>query len=488
MKEYTAAILLCLVFVGTAEAQTPTDLPGMIAYAKSDEDSDRIHAFQLLGKYWDQRPRTASAGFSDTPVEAEAPVPKEPATEEQIDAIASAIKAGMTDDNPDVRKAAAIALCSAPRSSKAVMSAVETGLKSEDATVVWYTSQQAKRTPPKFASVIESLIVNLGSDDFNKFYRAAELIGNYGSKARPYAKQIVDIAVASVPEERYSRLYVLFDIGLTDEAADALAEAAINFSDDDLAIAAICLLDFPEKLKALQASRPELIAGLERHRARLLPYLCMHQYEPNATRDWLASAMDLPPNIMGMLGESRFIDEIAKHEADASAHQKTFLEACKRACGAKAEMAIEVDSSHPVEFRPASAWPKSDERRKSKNASGHGDGATSVMVTGEIKSEDGTHPESIKFIRTNDGMLMGTKRNDPEPVMYDKQSGRFAFLTSVFAAYSMGKDQPEPGPYQTGSAQIRIEAPGLKPLVVQFFDEMPDVQITLEKGNESPNR
>ena len=77
-------------------------------------------------------------------------------------------------------------------------------------------------------------------------------------------------------------------------------------------------------------------------------------------------------------------------------------------------------------------------------------------------------------------MLLGTMQDYSETLMYDHQSGRFVFLTNVFAAYSMGDDQPESGPYQNGSAQIRVEAAGFKPLVVQFFDEMPDVRITLD--------
>ena len=35
------------------------------------------------------------------------------------------------------------------------------------------------------------------------------------------------------------------------------------------------------------------------------------------------------------------------------------------------------------------------------------------------------------------------------------------------------------GPYQTGSCLALIEAEGCKPLVVRFYDEMPDVEITL---------
>jgi hypothetical protein len=44
----------------------------------------------------------------------------------------------------------------------------------------------------------------------------------------------------------------------------------------------------------------------------------------------------------------------------------------------------------------------------------------------------------------------------------------------------MGEPQ-EPGPYQTGSAQVRIESPDSVPLFVQFFDETPHVVIELQR-------
>ncbi len=149
----------------------------------------------------------------------------------------------------------------------------------------------------------------------------------------------------------------------------------------------------------------------------------------------------------------------------------------------KVESVIEINSKKPVEFRPASAWPNTDDTRRSKSSFGHGDGYTSVMVTGEIRGTDGTHPETVQFYRTNDSMLLGSRQNRRESVMYDAKTGRFVFLTTVFAAYCTGDDQPEPGPYQTGSAKIRIEAAGFNSLVVQFFDEIPDVEISLDKQN-----
>jgi len=101
---------------------------------------------------------------------------------------------------------------------------------------------------------------------------------------------------------------------------------------------------------------------LEKHTARLFPFLCKHQHEPHKTRDWLASSESLPANIMGMLGNRRFIEEIAKLEPSSSNHEKAFLSACKRACGAKADFVVVIDSKRPVEFRPASAWPNVDKR------------------------------------------------------------------------------------------------------------------------------
>ncbi|MCA9225537.1 MAG: hypothetical protein KDA47_07990, partial [Planctomycetales bacterium] len=124
-----------------------------------------------------------------------------------------------------------------------------------------------------------------------------------------------------------------------------------------------------------------------------------------------------------------------------------------------------------------------DDSRRDKTTLLHGDGITSVMVTGEIRGADGSHPRTVRFYRTNDSMLLGSKQDRHAPLLYDFQSGRFVFLTSVFAAYNYGGNgQAEPGPYQTGSAQIRVEAAGFVPLVVQFFDEMPDVRITLDQS------
>ena len=118
------------------------------------------------------------------------------------------------------------------------------------------------------------------------------------------------------------------------------------------------------------------------------------------------------------------------------------------------------------------------EKARMSEESGHGDGLTPVLVTGRLRMADGAPAVEPRFINENDRMLLGLCREEPGPLRYDPATGRFVFYTTVFAAYAKGKTA-EPGPYQTGSAQVRIEARGAKPLAVRFYDEMPDVEITL---------
>lgn len=482
MKDVLLVIGFWFVFSLTGLAQDDFRLEDLLKKTNSEEMSERVLGFEGIASYWDRRPHMP-ASFSDTPTEDKVPKSQKPEiTDANLNNIAAAIERGVNDPSEEVRKAAAIALCYAPRSSDAVQSALLACIKSDDSTVNWYARQQRTEVWPKVELVIEDLIEDLSSQDFSKHYSASELLQHYGEGARPYSDRIAQaILRRENDEDRPLKFYVFCDIGLTEDAIKTLTNRAGELSEEEAAIVALALLEHPDALRLLQAKHPNLIQSLVKYNHRLFEFLCKHQNEPHQTRDWLISAVSLPPSIMGMLREPRFIEEITKLEASASNHEKTFLLACKRACGAKADLIIDVDSKHPVEFRPASAWPKSDNRRRSKRASDHGDGLTFVMVTGEIRGADGSHPKTVRFYRTNDAMLLGTQMNDSVPLLYAPESGRFVFYTSVFAAFSLGDDQPEPGPYQTGSAMIRVEASGFKPLVVQFFDEMPDIRVTLDK-------
>ena len=482
-KHLISAIAVWAIVTSSGCAQDADELAKFTRQTKSDSKSERVAGFESLGKYW-QKPNGGHAGFSDTPVDQPRPSAKKRAiSDSELDAIAASIKSGIVDSEPDVRKAAAIALVGAPRSSDSVLAAIAAGIKSEDSTVNWYVMQQKTKVWPKIDLVIDDLIADLSSADFNKHYAASDLLRHYGDLARPYSKRITEAIFRGKDKrrDRTLKLYVLCDIGLTNDAVETLIANGAKLTEDQPGIVAMSLLEHTEALRSLSDVHPNLAQSLEEHSARLFPFLCKHQSGDHQTKEWLASQKSLPANIMGMLGESRFIAEIEKLEADASEHRMTFLHACKRACGGKIESMIEINSQKPVEFRPASAWPNTDETRLSKTSFGHGDGFTSVLVTGEIRGKDGSHPKVVRFFRTNDSMLLGSKQNYQEPVIYNAKNGRFVFATTVFAAYSTGNDQPKPGPYQTGSAQISVESPGFKPLVLQFFDEIPDVRITLDK-------
>ena len=75
--------------------------------------------------------------------------------------------------------------------------------------------------------------------------------------------------------------------------------------------------------------------------------------------------------------------------------------------------------------------------------------------------------------------LSGRYRRDPRPISYDARTGRFVLLLDVFAAFAMGRGTRDPGPFQTGPAEVWFEADAARPLRVLLFDEMPDVRITL---------
>lgn len=482
-KQLISSMAVWAIVTSSVCAQDVNQVARFTGLTKSESKSERVRGFESLGKYW-REPNGVHAGFSDAPIDQSHPrAKKRDISDEELDSIATSIKSGIEDSDPDVRKAAAIALIGAPRSSESVLAAITAGIQSDDSTVNWYVMQQETTVWPEIDIVIDHLIDDLSDTDFNKHCAAGDLLRHYGKLARHYSKRIVEAIFEGEDDEtdRTLKLFVLCDIGLTEDAMEILIANAAELTEDQSGIVAISLLEYPDALRSLSVQHPDLGQSLEKHFGRLFPFLCKYQNREHETKRWLASQSPLPANIMGMLGEPRFVNEIKKLEVNASKHQRTFLAACRRACGDKAETVIEVTSQKPVEFRPASAWPDTDATRRSKTSFGHGDGFTPVMVTGEIRGEEGTHPKVVHFFRTNDSMLLGSKQNYKEPVIYDPTNGRFVFLTTVFAAYSTGNDQVEPGPYQTGSAQIRVEAPGFEPIVIQFFDEIPDVRITLEK-------
>src|SRR5438445_8971986 len=91
-------------------------------------------------------------------------------------------------------------------------------------------------------------------------------------------------------------------------------------------------------------------------------------------RESLYKNEHLPLTIIAQLQEARFLPLLERKLKTASAHEKTKLEACARACGAPAKRVVTIAESNPGDFKPKSAWPGTDSRRMNPKMAGHGDG------------------------------------------------------------------------------------------------------------------
>lgn len=479
---WSATILLLVGAVGCASRPSESDdLAQALARTESFWAEDRAAGFARLGELWDDAEPVRSHGFSDTAIEPTVDkARREELSDDQVDRIAQAIQRGLVDGNSRVRKAAAIALCAAPRPRAETTAAIAVGLNSTDSVVTGYAARGAGRNLPPIESVLRSLLAKVVSDEFQDYAPAVDVLRAYGASATPHADPIA-AAILRSRRNRSSKMYLLCDLELSDLAAKRLADLAPDFSSEELGIAAVCLLEHPALLKQVADKRPDTIAALQKHSRRLYEFLCRHPSDAREIRAWLAASDKLLPVSMGLLRDQRFLKRLAAAEESATDHERARLAACRRACGGEPGEQILVDREHPVEFRPRSAWPNVDSRRIDASSEGHGDGVTLAMFTGEVRDSDGSPPPSIAFVRLNDLALQGTPRSESEPVLYDASTGRFVYCTSIFAAYSLVEAQANMGPYQTGSAQVRLEVPGHQPLSLRFFDEMPDMRITVSR-------
>jgi hypothetical protein len=454
---------------------TDARLIGELKKATRGAPNNRCRALEWMSEYWSVN-RVQPAGFSDLPVEVKQPETRQ-IPDSELEAIATVLQSALTHANHDVRKEAAICLCNAPRQSPAVDAAVAVALNSKDSTVLWYLHQLRidDYQWPDPEPYVKNLIGHLTSP--GDAYAVTAIVECFGEKFVPHTKTVIE-KLPDIPQDnRWLVLLTLSDIGLSSDAADLLMTRIQNESPEAKAAAFVALLKFPAKATRFLQEQRGLGKMIEEMQGRVCDVLHSSAPDLMELREELIATPDVGPVILALIGSSRSIPDLTRQLDAASEHRKTLLFACIRACGGELGEVVSLSKANPIVFKPKSAWPGTDARRTS-NEPGHGDGFTDILVTGEMKRADGGHPAEVRFFRMNDGMLLGEARRDAIPLKYDPTSGRFVFLTDIFAAYAMGKP-PEPGPYQTGSAQILIEATGCSPLTIQFFDEMPHVVIEL---------
>ncbi|QDT28399.1 putative lyase [Gimesia panareensis] len=311
---------------------------------------------------------------------------------------------------------------------------------------------------------------------------AAQSIGNFEAAGQPALNRLIDELRHPDSDDSWYYSNVagsIRRIGLNRETAEKISQLDFRKIPDCSTLLLIPLCEYPDLALNFLKQNPAAVAIWPQDYEALRDILRNESPPYQGLRSWLYESDQLPLAIMAQTADSRFLPIIRSRMKNADAHTKTLMAACARACGAPSDRVVKISATRPGDFKPASAWPGSDPRRQSKEMRGHGDGSTEVIVTGRILGEDGQPVTQPHFYRTNDSWLLGQKKKEEVPLTYDEKTGRFVFVTDVFAAYDAGKNQPEPGPYQTGSSMVQIEARGCKPLKVQFYDEMPEVEITL---------
>jgi HEAT repeat protein len=309
---------------------------------------------------------------------------------------------------------------------------------------------------------------------------AIEALGAIGPEARAAVPLLLDVLEADYGRPAENAVAALSRIGIEPRHAARLAGARLE---GGLLVAADVfelLYRRPQHALTFFRRHPRLLSRLP-NPPQVLLHLAVNTDAAYAElKATVLAGTDLPPAVMAYVGQRRFVPLLKARMLKADVYKRIFLRQCMRACGGPTGPVVVLSAKQRAPFRPASAGGRGDRRRMPPNFAGaHGDGYTWVMVTGQIRMPDGKPAVEPRFYNANDRMLLGQRRRDPALLRYDPKTGRFAFLTRVFAAYARGGKTQQPGPYQTGPAVVRIEARAAKPLEAVFFDEMPEVHIIL---------
>ena len=360
-----------------------------------------------------------------------------------------------------------------------------------DRSAAWFMIQAIGLVQPDPKKAVPVLLKALEREETTVKQAVSDALGQYGAKASAGKPALIALVLGETDQSlRNDAVRALKAIGIGRDDALKLSTARFSVSSDarlDCGIALRLLpllLEYPDAAMAFLQAHPNLLeyGGDYWVADDLLRILEDRSPSQDRLRDFLLKRRDLPSLVIAQLGNPESLPVIEDRIERADAHKRTFLEACARALGKQPTRIVQISENQAGDFKPKSACPNTDEDRWA-DGGGHGDGLTTVLITGRLLMPDGSPAVEPRFFNVNDRMLMGERGKDPADIKYDPKTGRFVFVTEVFAAYATGEGQKEPGPYQTGPAQVLIEAAGAKPLEVSFYDEMPDVEITLSKAD-----
>jgi hypothetical protein len=344
-----------------------------------------------------------------------------------------------------------------------------------------------QREPPRDAAFVRTLGKLLTRDDDDLRWLAAHTLSELGPDAAPAKRDLLRLvareAVASpdwkfIQDPLESACAVLETLGLSDEEAAELA--GVRAAPTKSACLLSLLTPHPGPLAEFLKCNPtkDLIAFFE-----LCEVLAQGGNAYEAAKREILSRKSLPPELLAISLDPRFLPELQKRRADADAYKMIQLQACIAALDPNIKPKLRISESQPHTFRPASAKPGGDRRRMPPKYMGmHGDGSTLVVISGRLVMPDGSpvkNPRLCSFFFDFDEVA---ERKKSWPLRYHAATGRFVFVTALGATYAysvFGHRAEMPGPYSTGGENFRLEADGCRPLEFEVFDEMPPVEITL---------
>jgi HEAT repeat protein len=400
------------------------------------------------------------------------------------DLAVGALKQALRHENPRMRQYAAYAISNMAgwgnltNDREGVADALIELAREDDASTLFKAAQALGSVHAAADRSVPALVSLLKHPDEHVAEEAAESLGDFGAEAKAALPALIGVLEST---NIWTVAYAIREIGIDRAAAEAIGTLKLSEHGSWLFLP---LCEYPDVAVEFLDRNPEVVDVPVRDEEALVGL--MRDPDPRFAplQKLLYENEHLPLTIIAPLGERRFLPLLERKRKTADPYMQTKLEACSRACGAPAGRVVAIDASHPGDFKPKSAWPDTDPDRMAPEMRMHGDGITHVIITGHILREGGAPAAAPKFYRVNDSMLMGERIREEVPITFDAETSRFVFVTSVFAAYSHGDGQKEPGPYQTGSSLIVIESQGCQPLQLQFYDEMPEVRITLQTATK----
>lgn len=399
-------------------------------------------------------------------------------------AVVPALTEALKADNPEARASAAYAFSNVGPEANDAWPVLVAAMKEDNPRVLARVLQALEAIGPAGATAVQPLAGNLKHEDSTVRKLAAEALGGLGAEGKAAAGALAGALKDREESVRLAAADALKKTGIDDETARALAHLHLPREAGAPSVVLEVLFDHPGDALAFLKNHPWALTGADSE--ALTDLLSRQAPSYRALQEAIRESENLSAYDMVLMGDARFLPKIRKKMQEADPYARTFLKACARALGEEPEQVVTISETEKGSFRPRSAWPNVDtSRRAAGGTGGHGDGLTTVLITGRILMSDGSPAVDPRFYRTNDRWLLGQRKKERVPIKYDPNTGRFFFLVRIFAAYSFSPDGGPRAPYQTGSAKMLIEARGSEPLEAQFFDEMPEVEIRLRSTRGS---